>query len=790
MKTPTMLKTLLVLFMTTAGLSLNAQSIYDVISSSTDHSILKSAIDSEPTVKAVLENSMLELTVFAPTNDAFQELADSFDITTNDLLTLPGLDSVLLYHALMGETKSTDIENGDIYTPANDINTIKMTVTSDDKVYANHALVNSADLDASNGVVHSISSVILPVETVIDVALDNNFMVLATAVVTAELMPVLSNPYMNYTVFAPTNDAFSNLATALDVDIEDLLELETLGDLLTHHVLDVDVYSDDVENGLFVTPINDDNTLKITVTSDDKVYINQAQVTGVDVEADNGVVHILDAVLFPDETVVDVAIANGFTTLATAVVEAELLPALTNPLAELTVFAPSNEAFSDLADALDTDIDGILELENLADVLTYHVLGTEVEAEDVTNGAIVSPLSSTNTIKMTKTSMDAVYANQAMVTLADVDGGNGIIHALNAVLLPSKTVVDVAIENEFTTLATAVITAELLPALTNPFAELTVFAPDNAAFSALADALDTDLDGILALDNLADVLTYHVLGSEVNAAAVTNGAIVDALSTSNTIKMTKTSEGKVFANHAEVTTADVDADNGIVHVINSVILPNKTVVDVAIENNFTTLTAAVTVAELLPALSNPLASFTVFAPTNDAFADLAEALEVEVTDLLTLDNLSEILLYHVVSGTVTSDMLENGSVETLQGRNIIVDISNGVVINESNVDLADVAAENGVVHVIDAVLDVDFTTSIVGPSVVESSVYPSPATDFIMINSVENGTYEIMSLSGQITDYGVLANTNTIDVSGLENGVYFVKIQSDSNSSIARFIKE
>ena len=785
-----MFKTLLVALFISVGLSLNAQSIYDVISGSTNHTILKAAIDAQPTVKATLESSMLELTVFAPTDAAFEELADSLGIPTAALLSIDGLDSALLYHALIGETFSSDIENGDIVTPVNDINTLKFTVTSNDDVFVNHALVNNANLDADNGVVHSIGAVLLPIETVVDVAIDNNFSTLTSAAVAAELLPALTNPFMVFTVFAPTNDAFADLAAELDVAVADLLELDNLGDILTYHALSGDVYSSDLENGMMPTPLGGDNTLKITVTSNNDVFVNQAQVTLANVEANNGVVHVLDAVVLPNETVVDAAVANGFSTLATAVVTAELLPALTNPFAELTVFAPSNEAFDDLATALDTDIDGILALDNLADVLTYHVLGSEVEAEDVTNGAIVSPLSTTNTIKMTKTSNGAVYANQAMVTLADVDGGNGVIHALDAVILPSKTVVDVAIDNNFSTLTTAVVTAELLPALTNPFAELTVFAPSNDAFTALADALDTDIDGILALDNLADVLTYHVLGSEVDAASVTNGAVVDALSTTNTIKMTKTSEGKVFANHAEVSLADVGADNGIVHVLDAVILPSETVVDVAIDNDFTTLTAAVVAAELLPALTNPFVEYTVFAPTNDAFIALAEALEIEVSDILELENLSDILLYHVVAGRVTSDMLENGSVATLQGRNIIVDITDGVVINESNVDLADVAADNGVVHVIDAVLDIDFTSSIDGLSFIETAVFPNPASDFISVNTNENGTYEIVSLSGQVAAQGIIANTNTIDVSSLENGVYFVKISTESSIKIARFIKE
>jgi transforming growth factor-beta-induced protein len=161
----------------------------------------------------------------------------------------------------------------------------------------------------------------------------------------------------------------------------------------------------------------------------------------------------------------------------------------------MTVFAPTNEAFDNLASALGTDLNGILALPNLADVLTYHVLGTRVMSGDVTNGAIVQPLSATNTIKMTVASDGKVYANQSNIASVDIESDNGVVHVLEEVILPVETVVDVALDNNFTTLATAVITAELLPALTNPLADMTVFAPTNEAFDNLASALGTDLNG-------------------------------------------------------------------------------------------------------------------------------------------------------------------------------------------------------------------------------------------------------------------------------------------------------
>ena len=412
-----------------------------------------------------------------------------------------------------------------------------------------------------------------------------------------------------------------------------------------------------VNNGDVVDAISPTNTLKLTKTSGGAVYVNQAQVSMADLGASNGVVHVIDAAVLPYETVLDVAIDANFTTLKAALDEAELVPTVSDPFATFTVFAPSNEAFDTLASTLGLDLAGVLALSNLADILTYHVLGSEVMAGSINNGDVVDAVSPTNTLKLTKTGAGEVYINQAKVTLADQMSDNGVVHVLNAVVLPDETVLDIALDNDFTTLKAALDKAELVPTIVDPFATFTVFAPTNEAFDTLASALGTDLNGILDLPNLADILTYHVLGTEVLAADITNGDVVDAVSTTNTIKLTKTSTGSVFVNQAMVESADLSSDNGIVHVIDAAILPDTTVVDVAINNDFTTLQAALVQEELIPTLSDPFAEFTVFAPTNEAFDSLAAMLETDLAGILALDNLTDVLLYHVTGGTVLSCLL-------------------------------------------------------------------------------------------------------------------------------------
>jgi transforming growth factor-beta-induced protein len=349
--------------------------------------------------------------------------------------------------------------------------------------------------------------------------------------------------------------------------------------------------------------------------------------------------------------------------------------------------------------------------------------------------------------------------------------------------------VDVALDNGFTSLATAVITAELLPALSDPLASFTVFAPTNTAFENLATALGTNVAGLLSLPNLADVLTYHVLGSEVMAANVTNGAIVQPLSATNTLKMTVTSTGNVFVNQAEVVLTDVMADNGVVHVLNAVVLPAETVVDVALDNGFTTLATAVVSEELLPILTNPLASFTVFAPTNAAFDSLAADLGTDINGILALPNLTEVLTYHVLATEVLSTQLVAGPVATVNGASVNVSLMNGVMINDANVTLADVLSDNGVVHVIDRVL-LPTSNNVNNESEMNISIYPNPAVEFITINTSSPVNFTIYDMSGRLMESGRAMNGQSLSVHHLPSGLYLMQLTGDAGMENITIVKQ
>ena len=268
-----------------------------------------------------------------------------------------------------------------------------------------------------------------------------------------------------------------------------------------------------------------------------------------------------------------------------------------------------------------------------------------------------------------------------------------------------KDIVDTAVAaGSFKTLAAALQAADLVNALKGegPF---TVFAPTDAAFAKLPKGTVANL---LKPENkaaLAGILTYHVVAGKVKAADVVklsnattlNGQRVDI----------KVADGKVMVDNATVTATDIECANGVIHVIDSVILPTSDTIPATAQKAgaFKTLLAAVKAAGLVEVLSGK-GPFTVFAPTDEAFAKLPKG---TVSSLLKPENrgkLVAILKYHVVPGRVYSDAaVSAGAARTLQGGKLKIAVSKkGAMVNNARLVTLDVEASNGVIHVIDTVL--------------------------------------------------------------------------------------
>ena len=283
------------------------------------------------------------------------------------------------------------------------------------------------------------------------------------------------------------------------------------------------------------------------------------------------------------------------------------------------------------------------------------------------------------------------------------------------VTVQQQSIVDVAVANgSFTTLVAALEATGLDETLANPDASFTVFAPTDEAFNALGSET---INALLAdTDTLSDILTYHVISGEVDAAAAISSAGTTVEMVNGDSVGLSLDGGNLLVNTSTVVMTDVMADNGIIHVIDSVLLPPVgmgepagDIVDTAVNaGNFSTLVTALQATGLDETLADPTANFTVFAPNDEAFAKLGgETIQALLADT---EALSAILLQHVVSGKVdgvTAYTLNGQSATTVGGKTIPVMIdsaSDSLKVGGATVVVKDIYTTNGIIHIIDTVI--------------------------------------------------------------------------------------
>ena len=458
---------------------------------------------------------------------------------------------------------------------------------------------------------------------------------LVAALVQADLVSTLQGDGP-FTVFAPTDQAFADAGIDLSA-FDTAEEIAALTDILLYHVFSGAVNAADVTDGLTVAMVNgDDATFTVTdgtvmvgdatvTTADvmasngvihviDKVLMPPAPYTGIGI-CYNSVTHMVAAgasmeecgsymyvenysmggqeftgcyntvshqltdstqaicesyMWTPPVDIATTAMATGIhDSLVAAVVQAELVSTLQGD-GPFTVFAPTDQAFADAGIDLSA-FDTAEEIAALTDILLYHVFSGAVNAADVTDGLTVAMV---NGDDATFTVTDGtVMVGDATVVLADVPASNGVIHVIDKVLMPPADLVDIAAVAMSTgvhdSLVAALVKADLVSTVQGdgPF---TVFAPTDQAF---ADA-GIDLDAFTTDEEIAaltDILLYHVFSGAVNAADVTDGLTV-AMVNGDDATFTVT-DGTVMVGDATVTTADVMASNGVIHVIDKVLMP-------------------------------------------------------------------------------------------------------------------------------------------------------------------------------------------------------------------------
>lgn len=761
----------------------HAQTVVEIIADSEDHNTLEEAIIAADLVDALSGVGLF--TVFAPTDAAFDALPPG---TLDALLEEPTdeLADILLYHTIGTELMSDDLVNGQMIITLND-DEVDVTVNADG-VFINDALVTVVDLQGTNGIVHVIDAVLMPPEDdIIDLVVNSpDHNTLEEAVIAANLVGTLSGDGP-FTLFAPTDAAFDALPDGtLDALLAD--PSGELTDILLYHAVAGSNLSSDLTNGQLITTINGKD-LTVTINANG-VFINDAQVTVADLEAANGVVHVIDAVLLPPpSTIVDIIKESpDHTILETAILAAELDVTLSGD-GPFTVFAPTDEAFGVLPqetlDALLADPMG-----QLSTILQYHASNGAVGSADLSDRLIGTSLNGFDFL-ITLPSGGGAFVNNAMITVTDLEGSNGVVHVIDAILIPTTTASIIFNSPDFSVLSNALISSGLIEDLNDLETTTTLFAPANSAFVNLPDdilqTLVDDPEG-----KLVNALLYHTIEGRTFADELSNGQMLTTL-LGETADISITSEG-VFINDAQIIITDFFTGNGMIHAIDAVLLPApSTVMDVIIQSDVhTTLQTAIEAAALDATLQGE-GTFTVFAPTDAAFELLPEG---TLASLLSDPEglLTDILLYHVLGSVVlSSDLMDGTSTETLFGPDVNVSIvDDKVFINNAEVIVADIQTDNGVVHVIDMVLMPPTSTNELPAN--KAQVYPNPTNSNVTIEfdeaSFNNPQLTLINNNGQIVKRIPSFKSNSaLSVNDLQNGLYSIVISDGINTITKRLTK-
>jgi transforming growth factor-beta-induced protein len=548
----------------------------------------------------------------------------------------------------------------------------------------------------------------------------------------AGVLEALSGPGP-FTVFAPTDTAFAAAFANTGIDPSNVAVITSV---LKYHVVAGAVPSSALRASQSVATLQGE-AVKITKTAAGVMVNGKAKVVAADVMASNGVVHVIDAVLLPPslmapapapamapapasaagpKSIVELAVAtpelSTLVTVLTSPAYAPVLEALSSP-GPFTVFAPTDAAFAKAG----VDINDVA---TVTAVLQYHVLAGSAPTSKLGPAQSAQTLQGESVLIMMNEEGVKVNGN-AKVVIADVMASNGVVHVVDSVLKPPSfmTIVDLTLATPSLSTLKTVLTlpeyAGVLEALSGP-GPFTVFAPTDAAFAkAGVDVYD--------VETVTAVLKYHVLSGAVESSALAPSQSVPTLQ-GEALRITKTQAGVTVNGKAKVLLADVKAFNGIIHVVDTVLVPpsilasakkaapapapavqappKKSILDVAMETPaLSTLVSVVSspaYAAVLTALSGA-GPFTVFTPTNEAFADAG----IDVNDVAAV---TAVLKYHVLAGAVPSSALaRQQAVPTLQGEDVYVTkTQQGVFVNGEKVIVADVMTSNGVVHVIDTVL--------------------------------------------------------------------------------------
>lgn len=493
----------------------------------------------------------------------------------------------------------------------------------------------------------------------------------------------------SFTIFAPTNEAWASLPAEMLDSLVSNVNIELLN-ALRYHMVNKRVLTDELKHGTTLPSMYQNIDIQIHHYPNGIVTVNCARLLKADHHATNGVVHLIDKVISTTTNSIYqiVELEESLENLRTAVAAAGLNNLLEGD-GQFTLLAPTNEAFEKIPQQTLNRILG--DPEALKDLLNNHILKSAMCAEAIIAGLSMETLDG-NMLEVGCNGEELTINGRPIIANKDVIATNGVIHFINELLIPdsAKTLFELGQESEVSTAMDLFRQAGLMSHLTGN-ERLTLIAPANSFFK----------DGIPPADR--NLLRDHIVKEQLSSKYLYHEQKLQTLAG-------KELRVFVYRNNLCIENACIAAHDkrgrfGTLFTVEKMLTPPVgTVMDVLkADNRFSTLVAAIQSAGLTETLNRPR-SFTVFAPTNEAFRAMPQG---ELNKLMgNARELANILKYHIgdeilVSGAVGAVV----RLKTLQGDKLEISSKNHVIhINKEPVAEADIMATNGVIYALNTVL--------------------------------------------------------------------------------------
>ncbi|XP_014879640.1 periostin, osteoblast specific factor b isoform X3 [Poecilia latipinna] len=509
----------------------------------------------------------------------------------------------------------------------------------------------------------------------------------------SKLRPEIEGPG-SFTFFAPSNDAWELLDETIRNALVSNVNIE-LFNALHYHMVNKRLLTKDLKNGLKLTSMYNDLGLYVNHYSNGVVTVNCARIIYGNQVATNGVVHVIDRVITSvGSTIQDyIEVEEDLTTLADVAQTAGLLEKLGQP-GFYTLFAPTNDAFDKIGG--DTMERLLSDKDVLRALLNFHLLGSVQCSEAIMAGTSYETLEGNN-IEIGCDGDSLTVNGIKMVLKKDIVTTNGVIHLIDQVLIPdsAKQVMELLGGSQST--FGDMITELGLSAEMRADAEYTLLAPLNAAFT----------DEVMSMDQseLKIILENHVLKNKLGLGQLYNGQQLETIG-GKTLRVFIYRTAVCIENSCLIR-GSKEGSNGALHLMRTMLMPaEKSMFEILTENgNFKVFLSLMEAAGLTDLLRQE-GGFTLFAPSDKAFAALTEReLNMLKGDM---NALQTILLYHLSNGIVIGGGLESGVtnlLKSLQGSNLQLKfVNNAVQVNSVLLPETDQMATNGVIHFVDQIL--------------------------------------------------------------------------------------